>query len=463
MNEARNLEIGDRQLPASPDTERAILGAIILDNALVAQAAQLLDPTDFYVLAHRRIFRAMVVLFARHVEIDPITLANELRRTNELESSGGIIFITNLTSGLPHVTSIERFAEIVKGKALLRELIHVSQQNIAEAFDGEDLPQEILDRAESRVFQLAEQRMHEGFTHVQPIAGAVLERVQGISAGGTDVTGLPTGLADLDELTSGFQKKDLIIIAARPSVGKTALALTIARNVVAEVEGAVVGMFSLEMSKAGLAARLICSQAGVDAHRFRNARLDEHEWRALVNAFGELADAGIYIDDTARIGILEMRAKARRLAAEQGRLDLLIVDYLQLMAGTRERFESRQQEVSEISRELKALAKEMDVPLLALSQLSRAPEHRSNHRPQLADLRESGTIEQDADLVAFIYRAEAYMTKAAIEKLPEEERNIAELIIAKQRNGPTDTVYLRWTNSSTRFDTLYLPRRRGPR
>jgi replicative DNA helicase len=269
------------------------------------------------------------------------------------------------------------------------------------------------------------------------------------------LTGLTTGFADLDKLTSGFQRQDLIILAARPSMGKTSFALMLAENAAIHVPGAVVGVFSLEMSKEALVMRMLCSQGNIDAQRFRNGFLSRPEWAQIAKSLGTLADARIFLDDTAGISVLEMRAKARRLAAEQKRLDLIVVDYLQLMSGSAKRTESRQQEVSQISRELKGLAKELNVPLVALSQLSRAPEARSDHRPQLADLRESGALEQDADVVAFIYRPEVYKTPEERENMPDDEKNVAELIVAKQRNGPTDTIRLRFTPSSMRFDNLY--------
>src|SRR5712691_5782312 len=420
----------ERPLPSSPETERAILGAIILDNALIAQAVELLKPSDFYVPSHRRIFVAMIALFERGSEINPILVAEELRRDNSLDAAGGILFLTNLTNGLPHVTSIVQFAKVVRGKSLLRQLVKVANKITSEALEEEDEPQNILDHAEQAIFALADERIRQGFEHIKHPAERVLEKAEAVEHRDLVVTGVATGFRQLDALTSGLQKQDFVVIAARPSMGKTSLALTLAQHAAIESK-AVVGIFSLEMSAESLAMRMLCSEASVDAQKFRSGFLSNEEWSRLGKALGKLADARIFIDDTPAISVLEMR----------------VVDYMQLMSGSTRRFESRQQEVSQISRELKALAKELNVPMVALSQLSRAPENRTDHRPQLADLRESGAIEQDADLVAFIYREEQYHRT-------DENRNIAELIVAKQRNGPTDTVYLAFLNTFARFADL---------
>src|SRR5213594_134409 len=398
----------DRPLPSTPDTERAILGAIILDNTLISQAVELLKPADFYVPSHRRIFLAMIALFERSSEINPILIADELRRDNSLDSSGGVLFLTNLTYGLPHVASIEQFARVVRGKSLLRQLVKVASKITAEALAEEDEPKNILDNAEHAIFALADERIRQGFQHIKEPAERVLEKAEAVEHRDLVVTGVATGFRGLDALTSGFQKQDLVVIAARPSMGKTSLALTLAQH--AAIEGkAVVGIFSLEMSAESLAMRMLCSEGNVDAQKFRSGFLSNEEWSRLGKALGKLADARIFIDDTPAITVLEMRAKARRLATEQKQLDMIVADYLQLMSGSTKRFESRQQEVSQISRELKALAKELNVPVVALSQLSRAPETRADHEPQLADLRESGALEQDADVVTFIYREDQYM------------------------------------------------------
>ena len=436
----------ERPLPSSPDTERALLGSILLDNSLVAQAIELLKPEAFYVPSHRRVFIAMITLFEHGSEINPILVADELRRDNSLESSGGMLFLSNLTFGLPHVTSVLPYGKIIRGKFLLRQLIKVAGKISAEALEEEDEPQNILDHAEHAIFALADERIRQGFEHIKHPAERVLEKAEAVEHRDMVVTGVATGFRAFDALTSGLQRQDLVVIAARPSMGKTSLALTLAQHAAIENK-AVVGIFSLEMSAESLAMRMLCSEASVDAQKFRSGYLSNEEWSRLGTALGKLAEARIFIDDTPAISVLEMRAKARRLATEQKQLDMIVVDYLQLMSGSSRRFESRQQEVSQISRELKALAKELNIPMVALSQLSRAPENRTDHRPQLADLRESGAIEQDADVVAFIYREEQYNKS-------DENKNIAELIVAKQRNGPTDTVYLAFLNQFAKFADL---------
>src|SRR4030095_7224915 len=367
----------ERSLPNSSEAERAILGGIILDNGLISQAIELLRPEDFYVPSHRRIFVAMTALFERGAEINPILIGEEIKKENALESVGGITFITNLTYGLPHSTNIAHYAKVVRGKSMLRQLIKAANKITQEALEQEDEPEIILDHAEHAIFQLADERVRQGFVHVKPVAQELLEKIQEMEGRSSVLTGLTTGFADLDTLTSGLQRQDLIIVAARPSMGKTSFALMLAENAAIHVPGAVVGMFSLEMSKEALVMRMLCSQANIDAQRFRNGFLSRAEWTQIGKALNTLSDTRIFLDDSAGITVLEMRAKARRRAAEQKRLDLIVVDYLQLMSGSAKRFESRQQEVSQISRELKGLAKELNVPLVALSQLSRAPESRA--------------------------------------------------------------------------------------
>jgi len=437
----------ERPLPNSAEAERAILGAIVLDNALITQAIELLKPEDFYVPSHRRIFTSMIALFERGSEINPILIAEELKRDGSVESVGGLTFISNLTYGLPHFANIAHYAKIVRDKSMLRQLVKVCNKVTSEALEEEDEAEIILDHAEQAIFALADARTRQGFAHVKPIADAMLERVQEMAGRPAMLTGLTTGFNDLDAMTSGLQPADLIVVAARPSMGKTALCLTLAQNAAIQAQ-AVVGIFSLEMSKESLVMRMLSSEGRVDAHRFRSGFLSRDEWARLAGALGTLAETRIFIDDSPGITVLEMRAKSRRLAAEQKKLDLIIVDYLQLMSGSARRTESRQQEVSQISRELKALAKELNVPVIALSQLSRAPENRTDHRPQLADLRESGAIEQDADVVAFIYREEQY-------NRTEENAGIAEIIVAKQRNGPTGMARLAFLKEFTRFENMW--------
>jgi replicative DNA helicase len=433
----------EKGLPSNVEAERSILGAILLDNTVCNQAVELLKRDDFFLDSHRRIFDKMVMLSERLSSIDLITLGDELRRAAEFEQIGGATYIASLIDGVPRTDNIEHYARIVKKKSMLRKLITASNQIIARAFDEEDDADIIIDQAEQAIFQIAEDKVRQGFQYIGTVAQRRLEQIEQMADRPEMITGVPTGFVDFDHLTSGLQRQDLIIIASRPSMGKTALALNMAQY--AARNGSVVGIFSLEMSAEQLASRLLCSEARVDAHRLRTGFLNREEWARLGDALRRLCETKVYIDDTPGSGVLEMRAKARRLKAEHG-LDLLVVDYLQLMSG-RGRIESRQQEVSQISRDLKTLAKELDIPVLALSQLSRAPETRSEHKPQLSDLRESGAIEQDADVVCFIYREEIYNET-------DENRGRAELLIAKQRNGPTGKVELAFLNSFTRFESM---------
>ena len=438
----------EKPLPSSPESERVILGAILLDNTLISQAVELLKQEDFYSPLHRRVFAAMINLFDRGDKIEPILIGEELRKEGQLENIGGVATIVNLTYGLPHFSNIAQYAKVVHDKAVIRNLIKVCNQVTSEALAEEEDANIILDHAEQAIFALADERTRQGFAHVKPVAESVLIKAQEFARRESHaLTGLSTGFRELDQITSGLQKNDLIIIAARPSMGKTALCLNIAQNA-AILEKAVVAVFSLEMSKEQLVMRMLSSEAKVDAQRFRNGFLARDEWARLAQAIGTLSEAKIYIDDTPGISPLEMRAKARRLATEQKRLDLIVVDYMQLMSGSR-RTESRQQEVSQISRELKGLAKELNVPLIALSQLSRAPEARNPPKPLMSDLRESGSIEQDADVVAFIYRDEYYNKS-------EENAGLAELLISKQRNGPTGTVKLAFLKEFTKFTDAYF-------
>ncbi len=443
----------ERALPSNIDAERMILGVILLDNNVVNQALERLKPDDFFLGSHRLIFEKMIGLVEQGRAIDPITLQEELRRSGELEAVGGIAYIASLFDGVPRFSNLDSYIRIVKGKATLRRLINASNQIMALAFDEEDDPETILDEAERKIFSIAEDRIRQGFVHIGEVAGRQLKVIDEIAGREQLVTGIATGFRDLDYMTSGLQRGDLIIVAARPSMGKTAFSMNIAQNAALHTQHhgarAVVGVFSLEMSKEQLVQRMLCSQARVDAHRLRTGMLSRDDWRRLGMAVGDLSEVNIFLDDTPGITVLEMRAKARRLMNEQRALDLLIVDYLQLMTG-RGRQESRQQEVSQISRELKMLAKELNVPLIALSQLSRAPETRTgNHKPQLSDLRESGSIEQDADVVMFIYREEVY-------KQETEKQNIAEIIIGKQRNGPIGSIELVFLKSLTRFEDKML-------
>ncbi len=452
--EQRREQYLERPLPSSEESERAILGAILLDNSLIAQSVEHLKPADFYSPLHRRIFGAMISLFEASRKIDPILISEELKREGNIESIGGVVTITNLTFGLPHFSDLSDYIRVVRDKSVMRNLIRTCNEITAEALEEEKDAKVVLDEAEQAIFELTEMKERKGFERIQPIADEVFIKIKDFAANRAHaLTGLATGYRDLDLLTSGLQQGDLIIVAARPSMGKTALCLNIAQRAAVN-ERAVVAVFSLEMSKEQLVMRMLSSHASVDARRLRNGTLSNQEWARLAESIGTLADTRLFIDDTAGISVLEMRAKLRRLFAEEKKVDLVVLDYLQLMSGSSRRSENRQQEVSQISRDLKALAKEFSVPVVALSQLSRAPEARRPPIPMMSDLRESGSIEQDADVVAFIYREDYYKTE---DEIPEERRNIAEIIVAKQRNGPTDTIRLAFLKQFTRFEDAYLP------
>jgi replicative DNA helicase len=441
----------ERPLPSSPDAERFILGVIILDNSLMAQAVEFLQADDFYVPSNRHIFAAMLSLFARGSEIDPILIADELRRADMLESCGGMMFLTTLTNNVYHVTGIESHAKILRSKSLLRQLVKAASKITADALAEEEPAEAILESAGQSIFNIVlGNSASAGFTNIGVLAHEVVGKAFELQQQPRSVTGLSTGFADIDALTLGLQPGDYIVLAARPSVGKTALALMFAQNASIR-RGARVAFFSLEMSKESLAARVVCSEADVDGQRFRGGFINPEEWDKIQDAEFVLANSKLLIDDTAAITTVRIKAKCMALEIERGPLDLIVVDYIQLMSNSAQRFESRQQEVSQISRELKALAKELNVPLMALSQLNRGPENRSDHRPQLSDLRESGSIEQDADVVMFIYREDMYRKADVI----SEPSNLAEIILAKQRNGPTGNVSLRFTKGTGRFTNLY--------
>ena len=445
-------------LPANVEAERSILGAILLDNLSYNQAAEHLRAEDFSLDSHRRIYSRMVDLAESSRPIDMITLIEELDRRKELEAIGDVGYVSGLLDGVPDRPSIEHYIKIVRDKALLRGLIHAANAAIARASEQADPAEDILNDAEATIFQLSEKRIGRGFMGVQEIVKESFGSVDALLQRGQRITGLETHYVDLDEMTSGLQRSDLVIIAARPSMGKTAFAMNIAENA-ATNDGKIVGIFSLEMSREALLLRMLCSCARVDSHKMRTGSLWREDMEKVVRAMDRLANAPIFIDDTAGISLSEMRAKARRLQQQnQGKLDLVIVDYLQLMSASgSKRYENRTQEVSAISRGLKALAKELRVPVIALSQLSRAPESRGgDHRPQLADLRESGSIEQDADVVMFIFREEVYKPDDA------ELDGKAEIIISKQRNGPTGKVSLAFIKRSTRFESMAYPDEEPP-
>ena len=424
---------------------------MLIDQDAVLRAVETVDDTMFYAEKHRRIFRAMVSITERGSVVDPLTVSEELSRRGELEASGGKEYIGFLVDVVPTAANIEYHAQIVHEKAVLRRLIEVSTSIVAEAFEGKSTANELLDEAESRIFQVAQQRTKDGFTRIKELLWPTMERIEALQRGGKTVTGVASGFNELDELTSGFQPADLIIVAARPSMGKTAFTLNIAQHAAIE-HNTPVAFFSLEMSKESLVQRMLTSEARIDAQRLRKGMLRDDDFPRLARAAGILSSAPVWIDDTPGITLLEMRSKARRLKTESG-VGMVIVDYLQLMQGPAHS-ESRQQEVSQISRGLKALAKELNVPVVALSQLSRAPEQRTgdNKRPQLSDLRESGAIEQDADLIMFLFRQEFY--DGPVDKDGNSLEGKAEVIVGKQRNGPIGTVNLFFQKQFTRFENF---------
>jgi replicative DNA helicase len=449
-----NLSL-DMGLPANVDAERTILGAILLDNAAHSEAAEKLIPDDFSLDSHRRIFQRMSELMDSQRAVDIVTLAHELQRFKEIESVGGVAYLASLTEGLPRRPVIEEYIRIVKEKSLYRRLMAICSMAIARAADQSDAALDVVGEAERQLLEATQSSITYGLQPLDQIVAGSFGSIDKLYEQSREVTGLATDFTELDRMTSGFQKGELIIIAARPSMGKTAFAINIAQNAAINHE-AVVAVFSLEMSKESLLRRMLASQAWVDQRKLQTGFLGREDHDKLQTALGQLVESRMFIDDSAGISLTEMRAKARRLKQTGGKLDLIVVDYLQLMTATqsgssKKGYENRTQEVSAISRGLKALAKELEVPVVALSQLSRAPESRGgDHRPQLSDLRESGSIEQDADVVMFIHR-ESYYERDK-ESMSEADRAKSEIIIAKQRNGPTDTVQLNFISRFTRFD-----------
>lgn len=430
--------------PYNLEAEQSVLGSMLLSKDAVIVATEQLQPEDFYKESHRRIFEVITKLYENREPVDLITVTEALRSSKLLEQVGGATYLTTLTETVPTASNISYYCKIVEEKALIRRLINTTSSILSMAYDPENDVEDLLDEAERKIFEIAQKQRVESFYHIKDILFDTFERIEELYNSEGGITGVPTGFPDLDEKTSGLQPSDLILIAARPSMGKTAFALNIAQNAAIRYK-IPVAIFSLEMSKEQLVQRMLCAESNVDSHKLRTGRLDEEDWPKLARAMGPLSEAPIYIDDTPGISSLELRAKARRLKAEKG-LGLIIIDYLQLMS-SKGNSENRQQEISEISRSLKALARELSVPVVALSQLSRAPELRSDHRPILSDLRESGSQEQDSDVVAFLYREDYYN--------PDTDRkNIAEVIIAKQRNGPTGTVELVWLPRFTKFASI---------
>ena len=436
----------ERTLPHNLEAERSVLGAILVHNDAFNLAAQVIDSNDFYRDAHRRIFDKMVALNERHDAIDFITLKEELARSGQLDDVGGPAYIASLADGVPRATNVEYYAKIVKEKSTLRNLIYAANKILTNAYEADQESDLVLDEAESAIFAVADDRLKAGFVPMRDLVKESFPKIEQLFEQKRLITGVPTGFVDLDEMTRGLQGGDLVIVAARPSMGKTSLVLNIAQYVATQPEHSV-GFFSLEMSKESLFLRLLTAEAQVDGHRLLSGAIGGKDYGRISHALETLSAMKLFIDDSASISVLEMRAKSRRLQAEHG-LSLLVVDYIQLMSG-RGRFENRTLELASISRSLKGLAKELNVPIVVLSQLSRAPEARSDHRPQLSDLRESGALEQDADVVVLIYRDDVY------NKDPNSpDAGTAELILAKQRNGPTGVVRLAFLREQTRFANL---------
>ena len=442
--------IEERVPPQNIEAEQAVLGAMLIDKEAIAKATEVLSADDFYREAHRVIFSAMLELYNKNEAVDMVTVTEILKRDNKLEDIGGIAYITSLANVVLTAANVKYHAEIVAEKSVLRQLVRVSTEIAAMGYEANDDVGTLLDTAESRILEISNRKKKADFTPINDILMDSVQSIESLLQNKGGLTGIPAGFADLDKLTSGLHPSDFIILAASPSMGKTALALNIVQNVALRAHKVIggeprsVAFFSLEMSKEQLVNRMLCAEAGIDSQRLRVGEMHDEDWTHLWDACDTMSRAKIYIDDTAGITAMEMRSRARRLKAEHG-LDLIVVDYLQLMQGSGKRNNSgdRQQEVSEISRSLKALARELDVPVLALSQLSRSVESRQVKRPMLSDLRESGSLEQDADIVAFLYREDYYN--------PETENKHTELIIAKHRNGPVDTVNLFFQKQFTKF------------
>ncbi|WP_195973039.1 replicative DNA helicase [Clostridium thermobutyricum] len=430
-----------KTLPQSIEAEQSVLGAMLISRNAIAPAAEKLEEEDFYRDSHKVLFRSIVEMFKRDMAVDLVTVLEYLKSTDVLERAGGVTYVTEISSSVPTTANLSSYIQIVQEKSTLRKLIRASNEIIEESYNKQGEVESVLDKAEKRIFDISEKRTTSDFESL----GTVLERgfieIERLYNNKGEVTGVSSGFKDLDDKTSGFQKGDMILVAARPSMGKTTFTLNIAEHAALR-EGKSVVIFSLEMSKEQLAYKLLCSEANIDMLKLRTGNLEPDDWDRIARATGPLSKAKMYIDDTAGVTVMEMRSKCRRLKMEYG-IDLIMIDYLQLMSGS-SGSDNRQQEVSEISRSIKALAKEMECPIIALSQLSRAPEQRADHRPMLSDLRESGSIEQDADVVMFLYRDEYYNKDT-------EEKNTGECIIAKQRNGPVGTVKLAWLGQYSKF------------
>ena len=439
----------DRVPPQNIEAEQSVLGAILIEQSAIAKISDILQPKDFYREAHKLVYRSAMTLFERGEAIDFITVIDMLRREEALERAGGISYITSLANGVPTAANIVFHAKIVQEKSLLRRLIHAATDIAAMGYAETEEVERVLDHAEQKILEVATRKIGQDFAPIKEIIFSTLDKIDEMHKAKGGITGLSTGFTNLDKLTGGFQRSDLILIAARPSMGKTAFVLNVAQHMATRDKKSV-AIFSLEMPREQLAMRMMCAEGLIDSQHFRTGAMSNDEWKNLVDAADRLSASPMFIDDTAGVNAVELRNKARRISKEHG-LDCIIIDYLQLMdGGAHSRIDNRQQQISDISRSLKALARELKVPVIALSQLSRGPESRTSRKPMLSDLRESGSLEQDADMVAFLYREDYYNPET-------EKKNLTELIIAKNRNGPTETVELYFHKNFTRF-TDYSPR-----
>jgi len=438
----------ERLPPHNIEAEQSVLGSLLIDRDAVIRIAAYVKPDDFYISANGRVYQAILDLYNRREPTDFVTLSDELERKGQLDDVGGIGYLSSLLNAVPTAVHVEYYGRIVERAATLRRLIDAGTRIVGIGYREDGALEDALDAAERALFEVSQKRTTRDFVSIAEVLDRFFDQIEYLQQHRGDVVGVPTGFADLDQLLGGLQRSDLIILAARPSMGKSALALGLAYGAAVQ-HGKTVGIFTLEMSAEQLVQRLLSTETGVDSHRLRLGQIDDSEWERISRALGRLSEANIFIDDSANVALMEVRSKARRLQAEHG-VDMIIVDYLQLMSSNR-RSDNRVQEISEISRGLKGLARELNVPVVALSQLSRAVETRSDHRPMLSDLRESGSIEQDADIVMFIYRDDKYDENS-------EKKGIAELIVAKHRNGPVGSVNLRFFERTARFADLELYR-----
>ena len=435
-----------RSLPQSIEAEQSVIGAMLIDKSAIAQVLEKLKEDDFYRDGHRAIYKAIQEMFSKDIAVDLVTLLEYLKTTDMLDKAGGVTYISELSASVPTTANLGAYIRIVEEKSTLRRLIKASTAIIEESYNGGSDVEKVIDSAQKKMFDIAEKKDSKEYEALSNVLERGFLEIERLFNNKGEITGVGSGIRALDDKTSGFQKGDMVLIAARPSMGKTTFSLNIAENAALK-EGKSVVIFSLEMSKEQLAYKLLCSQASVDMLKLRTGNLEDADWERIAMATGPLSKAKIYIDDTAGMSIMEMRSKCRKIKMEHG-IDMILIDYLQLMSGS-SGSDNRQQEVSEISRGIKALAKEMECPIIALSQLSRAPVQRADHRPMLSDLRESGSIEQDADVVMFLYRDEYYNKET-------EEKGIGECIIAKQRNGPVGTVKMAWIGAHSKFADIDL-------